>query len=75
MTKKNTNENNQNLLRRFSRRVMESGVVSHVKSNRYSDRETSKLSQKVVTLRRLGRRKEIEKLKKLGKIADKQTRS
>ncbi len=73
--KKNTNENNQNLLRRFSRRVMESGIVSHVKSNRYSDRGTSKLSQKVVTLRRLGRRKEIEKLKKLGKIADKQTRS
>lgn len=69
--KKNTNENNANLLRRFSRRVMESGVVSHVKTNRYNDRGTSKLSEKEMTLRRLQHRKDVEKLKKLGKIVDK----
>lgn len=69
--KKNANENNASLLRRFSRKMMESGVVSHVKSKRYNERGTSKLSQKVMTVRRLKRNKETEKLKKLGKIVEK----
>jgi ribosomal protein S21 len=72
--KKNTNENNASLLRRFSRKVMDSGIVPRVKNNRYSERKTSKLSMKVIALRRMGRRKEVEKLKKLGKMKEKEER-
>ena len=67
--KKNQNENNASLLRRFSRRMQESGMIQKVKSNRYNEREQSKLSQKNSALKRLAKRKANEKLRKLGKIA------
>ncbi len=70
--KKNTNENNANLLRRFSRKVIDSGIIPKVKGKRYNQRPMSKLSQKVTTVRRLVRRKETEKLKKLGKIKERE---
>lgn len=66
---KNQNENNASLLRRFSRRMQESGMIQKVKSNRYNEREQSKLSQKNSALKRLAKRKANEKLRKLGKIA------
>lgn len=72
--KKNTNENNATLLRRFSRKVMDAGIIHAVKNNRYSERDTSKLSLKVVALRRIARRKEVEKLKKLGKMKEREHR-
>ncbi|MFA5933657.1 MAG: hypothetical protein WC795_00325 [Candidatus Paceibacterota bacterium] len=66
--KKNANENNASLLRRFSRKMIESGTVRHVKANRYNQRPKSKLSLKTVALKKMARRKEVEKLKKLGKM-------
>ena len=66
--KKNGNENNASLLRRFSRRIQESGILPKVKSKRYSEREDSKLKVKAAALKRLARRKENERLRKLGKI-------
>jgi hypothetical protein len=68
--KKNNNENNQSLLRRFSRRVQESGMLPKVKQNRYAQRQKSKLVVKAGTLKKLARRKEVEKLKRLGKMTD-----
>jgi ribosomal protein S21 len=65
--KKNPSENNASVLRRFSRRIQESGIIQKVKGSRYNDREESKLKVKRGTLKKLARRKEIEKLKKLGK--------
>lgn len=65
---KNPNENNASILRRFSRRVQESSIIQKVKKNRYNERKESKLKVKKGTLKRLTRRKEIEKLRKLGKI-------
>ncbi len=65
---KNPNENNASILRRFSRKVQESGIIQKVKKNRYNERALSKLKVKQGTLKKLGRRKEIEKLRKLGKI-------
>ena len=67
--KKNQNENSTNLLRRFSRRVKESNLLGAAKSKRYNERKTSKLAQKNFALKRNIKRKEIEKLKKLGKMA------
>ena len=69
--RKNPNENNASVLRRFSRRIQESGIIHKVKANRYNERNESKLKTKKSALKRLGRRKEIEVLRKLGKIASK----
>ena len=66
--KKNSNENNVGILRRFSRRIQESNIIQKVKSNRYNERKESKLKLKKGTLKKLDHRKEIEKLRKLGKI-------
>ncbi len=65
---KNNNENNASILRRFSRKVQESGIIQKVKKNRYNERALSKLKVKQGTLKKLAKRKEIEKLRKLGKI-------
>jgi ribosomal protein S21 len=65
--KKNTNESNMNLVRRFSRKVQETGIIQKVKSKRYNERALSKLKTKQATLKRLARRKNHEKLLKLGK--------
>jgi len=66
--KKNPNENNASILRRFSRRIQESGIIRKVKANRYSVRKESKLKVKKGALKKMGRRKEIEHLKKMGKM-------
>jgi ribosomal protein S21 len=66
--KKNPNENNASVLRRFSRRIQESGIIHKVKGNRYNERKESKLKVKKSALKRMARRKEIEVLKKLGKM-------
>ena len=66
--KKNPNENPANLLRRFTRKIQESGIIPKIKGNRYSERDLSKLSLKKMALKRLVRRKEVERLKKLGKM-------
>lgn len=65
---KNPNENSASVLRRFSRKIQESGIIQKVKGSRYNERKESKLKVKKSTLRRIGRRKEIEKLRKLGKV-------
>lgn len=66
--KKNPNENNTSVLRRFSRKIQESNVIQKVKGSRYNERKESKLKVKRNALRKMVRRKEIEKLRKLGKI-------
>jgi ribosomal protein S21 len=66
--KKNPNENNASLLRRFSRKIQESNIIQKVKGGRYNERQESKLKVKMGTLKRLKKRKETEKLRKLGKI-------
>jgi ribosomal protein S21 len=66
--KKNPNENNASVLRRFSRKMQESSIIQKVKSNRYNERKESKVKTKKATLKRIQKRTEIEKLRKLGKI-------
>lgn len=69
--KKNSNENNSSILRRFSRRIQESGIIRKVKGARYNVRKESRLKVKKGALKRISRRIEIEHLKKLGKMATK----
>ncbi|MEX2029235.1 MAG: hypothetical protein WD963_02010 [Candidatus Paceibacterota bacterium] len=66
--RKNPNENNPSVLRRFSRRIQESGIIRKVKGARYNLRKESKLKIKKNALRRIIHRKEIEHLRKLGKM-------
>jgi len=68
--KKNANENNASVLRRFTRRVQETGLLQKVKSNRYNERDLSKLALKKGALKRLAKRKNTERLKKLGKFVE-----
>ncbi len=70
--KKNSNENGANLLRRFTRRMQESGILIKVKSKRYNERALSKLKQKTVALKRINRRKDMDKLRKLGKLVERE---
>jgi ribosomal protein S21 len=65
--KKNTNESNMNLIRRFGRKVQEAGIIHKVKGKRYNERALSKLKVKQATLKRLARRKVQAKLIKMGK--------
>lgn len=72
--KKNEHENAASLIRRFTRKIQESGIIPKIKGSRYAQRDVSKLSQKVVALRKLARRTEVEKLKKLGKMETRDAR-
>jgi ribosomal protein S21 len=65
--KKNANESNMNLVRRFTRKVQETGIIQKVKSKRYNQRNESKVKIKAATLKRIARKKKQEKLFKLGK--------
>ena len=65
--KKNANENNMNLVRRFTRKVQESGIIRKVKSKRYNERAESKVKTKIAALKKIKRKKEQEKHFKLGK--------
>lgn len=62
-------ENNVGLIRRFTKRVQESGIVKRVRGIRYSDRNRSHYVKKKKTLERIVRLTERERLIKLGKIS------
>jgi len=66
--RKNPSESSASVLRRFSRKIQESGIIQKVKGGRYSERKESKLKIKKSALRRLVRRAEYERLRKLGKV-------
>ncbi len=66
--RKNSNENSSSVLRRFSRRMQESGILQSVKSSRYSKRKDSKLKIKQSALKYLKKRAQKDRLRKLGKI-------
>ena len=65
--KKNANESNMSLIRRFSRKVKDSGIIRRVKSKRFNERTLSKIKVKEAALKKIERKKINEKLFKLGK--------
>ena len=68
---KTGSESNLSLLRRFSKRVQNSGVLKRVRSIRYKNRNQSDLKKKRATLKSLVSRAERNRLEKLGKLAPK----
>lgn len=64
---KNQNENNTSLIRRFTKRVQESGVLRRVRSIRYEERAKSDYVKKKNTLKVLRKRAKVEEYLRLGK--------
>ena len=64
---KNQNENNTSVIRRFTKRVQESGVLRRVRSIRYTDRKKSDYVKKKNTLKVLRKKAKIEEYLRLGK--------
>ena len=60
-------ENNQSLIRRFSRKVQQSGVLVIARKTRYQRKPKSDKMKKIAALRREELKKEYEKLRKFGK--------
>lgn len=65
---RNPNENNSGIIRKFTKRVQEAGVLNRVRGLRYYERAPSPYVKKKKTLKKLVNKKAIEKDIKLGKI-------
>jgi len=72
--KKTERETSQNLVRRFSRRVKQSGILIQARKNRFQKNAKSGQMKKKAALRREQLKKEYQKLKKLGLIKKKTRR-
>lgn len=67
---KNATESAASVLRRFTKKVQESGVLNRVRSIKYSNRNLSYYKKKKAALEKLRRGKERENLLKLGKLVE-----
>ena len=63
-------ESNANLLRRFTKRVQTSGNLRRARDLQFSKRSKSPLKGKQEALKRIAKRANIDRLRKLGKIKD-----
>lgn len=68
--RKKERETSQNLIRRFSRRIQESGILFRARKVRFKERKKSEQMKKRTALRREELKKEYEKLRKLGKTKE-----
>lgn len=66
--KRQPTESSQALVRRFAKRIQQSGILLRVRRHRFHARPKSKQGRRRAALRREQLKKEYEKLKKLGKI-------
>lgn len=66
---KGQKDNNMNLLKKFSGKVKESGIIPRVKSIRYAERSQSPFVKKTKRLKSISNREKHEELVKLGKKA------
>ena len=64
-------ENSMSLIRRFTKRVQATKALMKVREERYFERSMSKLKMKRRALVSMSKRKDYDRLKKLGKIPDK----
>lgn len=62
------NENNLSILRRFTKRVQGSGILMHLRKNRYASRKPSEYTKKKSALKRLAEKMRKRELIKMGKM-------
>ncbi len=68
--KRKRGETFESLLRRFTRKVQQSGRLIQAKKVRFYERPKSEAKRRVTALRRLRIQEEREYLKKIGKLKD-----
>ncbi|HAV10959.1 MAG TPA: hypothetical protein DCX32_00205 [Candidatus Moranbacteria bacterium] len=73
--KKKPKETAESLIRRFSRRVQQSATLVQARRNRFRRDEKSKTEKRQEAIYKVKIRKEIDKLKKLGKFDDEALRN
>lgn len=73
--RKKEKETAESLIRRFSRRIQQSGVLVRARKTRFRLDEKSKREKRQEALYKVKIRKEIDKLKKLGKFDDEALRN
>ena len=71
---RNKNEGSSSILRRFSRRMQESGIIPKKKSLKFDDRTLSPILARKAKLNKIARKAEIEKMIKLGKTPERRGR-
>jgi ribosomal protein S21 len=68
--KKRENETTRSLLRRFSRRIQQSGILIRARKGRFLEKEKTKPERRNSALRRIKIGKEKEKLRKRGLLKE-----
>ena len=68
--KKKDRETSESLIRRFSRRVQQSGVLMRARKSRFRLDEKNRREKRLEALYKNHIRKEINRLKKMGKFDD-----
>ena len=63
VTKKDSKESTENMLRRFTRKVQQSGVIAVAKHNQYFEKPLSKRDRRIKAITR--RERKAQKIKKL----------
>lgn len=66
VTRKDSKESLENLLRRFTRKVQQSGVVTTLKTNQYFEKPLSKRDRRTKAIIRRARKADKVKKMKLG---------
>lgn len=66
VTRKDGNEANENLIRRFNRKVQQSGIVAKVKALQYFEKPISKIERRRKAIIRKARKAEKAKRIRLG---------
>ncbi len=68
--KKKDRETSESLIRRFSRRVQQSGVLAHARKTRFRTEDKSKRELRQGAMYRAQVKKVVDRLKKMGKFDD-----
>jgi len=68
--RKKEKESSENLIRRFSRRVQQSGVLMRARKSRFKLEEKSKMEKRKGAMYKEKVKKMVDKLKKMGKFDD-----
>ncbi len=67
---KHNNESSANVIRRFQKRVQNSGIVRRLRDERYHKRVKSENVRRTARLKKLASKAEYDRLYKLGKTAE-----
>lgn len=68
--KRKKGESFESFVRRFNKRILQSGRIYHARQIRFRVRPKSKSKQRADALRRVGIREQNEYLRKIGKLPD-----